>query len=310
QFPRLGLVIIDEQHRFGVRQRGQLYAKGENPDLLVMTATPIPRTLALTLYGDLDISTITGLPPGRQPIRTVWRTEAARARVMQWVREEVEKGGQAYIVYPLIEKSDQLDLRNVEDAFEELRQTTFAGLPVGLVHGRVKAKDRDEVLAAFREGRVKVLMATTVIEVGLDNPNATLLIIEQAERFGLAQLHQLRGRVGRGEDAATVVALADEPLGEMAHRRLEYFANHGDGFEIAEADLELRGPGEIFGVRQSGLPELRIADLSRDRDLLESARGLVAELFESQNSLDRHRQKLYSFLERAAGRREVNLGGG
>lgn len=309
-FERLGLVVIDEQHRFGVRQRGLLYAKGENPDLLVMTATPIPRTLALTLYGDLDISTIRGLPPGRKPVRTVWRTDSTRLKVMQWLRDEVEKGGQAYVVYPLIEKSDQMELRNVEDAWEELRGTVFAGVEVGLVHGRLKAKERDSVLAAFREGTVKILMATTVIEVGLDNPNATLLVIEQAERFGLAQLHQLRGRVGRGAQPATVVALADDHLGDMARRRLEYFAAHVDGFEVAEADLELRGPGELFGTRQSGMPELRIADLSKDRDLLESARALVTRLFEQHNDLDTAHRELYSFLERAAGRREVNLGGG
>ncbi|MDX9858656.1 MAG: ATP-dependent DNA helicase RecG [candidate division Zixibacteria bacterium] len=309
-FERLGLVVIDEQHRFGVRQRGLLYAKGNNPDLLVMTATPIPRTLALTLYGDLDISTIRDLPPGRKPVRTAWRTESARLKVMQWVRDEVLKGGQAYVVYPLIEKSDQLELRNAEEAFEELRGTVFAGIEVGLVHGRVKPRERDEILAAFRDGDVRILMATTVIEVGLDNPRATLLVIEQAERFGLAQLHQLRGRVGRGADPATVVALAGDALGDMARRRLEYFAGHADGFEIAEADLELRGPGELFGTRQSGMPELRVADLSKDRDLLEAARRLVMRLFEHYNDLDSDHRALYSFLEKAAGRREVNLGGG
>lgn len=309
-FERLGLVVIDEQHRFGVRQRGLLYAKGNHPDLLVMTATPIPRTLALTLYGDLDITTIRGLPPGRLPVRTVWRSDNARMKVMQWVRDETERGGQAYIVYPLIERSDQLELRSVEDAWEELRETIFAGVNVGLVHGRLKPKERDAVLEAFRRGEIKVLMATTVIEVGLDNPVASLLVIEQAERFGLAQLHQLRGRVGRGARQATVVAIADEHLGEMARRRLDYFAAHTDGFEIAEADLELRGPGELFGIRQSGMPELRIADLSRDRDLLESARALVTELFERHNSLDTEHLGLYSFLEKAVSRREANLGGG
>lgn len=309
-FNRLGLVVIDEQHRFGVRQRGKLYEKGDNPDLLVMTATPIPRTLALTLYGDLDITTITTLPPGRKPVRTAWRTEDARTKVMQWVRDQVGHNGQAYIIYPLIEKSEQLDLRNVEEAFDELTQSVFSRSKVGLVHGRLKPKERDAILEEFRDGRIDILLSTTVIEVGIDNPNATLLVIEQAERFGLAQLHQLRGRVGRGSRQATVIALAGGQLSEMAHRRLEFFASTTDGFQIAEADLDLRGPGEIFGIRQSGLPELRIANLATDRDLLESARGLVQKLFDAQNSLDSEYQKLYSFLKAGATRRDVNLGGG
>ncbi|RME20858.1 MAG: ATP-dependent DNA helicase RecG, partial [Candidatus Zixiibacteriota bacterium] len=263
-FQRLGLVIIDEQHRFGVEQRGRLYAKGEDPDLLVMTATPIPRTLALTLYGDLDISTIRTLPPGRQPVRTVWRTEDKAAKVYRYVHDEVKRGGQAYMIYPLIEKSDYLDLQNVEEAFDTLTRGVFHDLRVGLVHGRMKAKERDAVLTAFREGKVDILLSTTVIEVGIDNPNATLLVIQHAERFGLAQLHQLRGRVGRGEKPATVIALAYQPISEVARKRLEYFAAHRDGFEIAEADLELRGPGEMFGVRQSGAPELRLARLGKD----------------------------------------------
>lgn len=310
QFPRLGLVIIDEQHRFGVRQRGKLHAKGDNPDLLAMTATPIPRTLALTLYGDLDISTIATLPPGRLPVRTAWRADNARAKVMQFVADEAGRGGQSYIVYPLIEKSDQIDLKNVEDAFEELSAGLLRGLRLGLVHGRVKPKERDHILEQFREGKIDVLLATTVIEVGLDNPNATVLVIEHAERFGLAQLHQLRGRVGRGRKQATVVALASGHLSDIARQRLEYFASHTDGFKIAEADLELRGPGELFGTRQSGLPELRVANLGTDRDLLEQSRDLVARLFGDQKALDSSYRGLYSFLEAAAGRRDVDMGGG
>ena len=227
-FANLGLVIIDEQHRFGVEQRGKLYAKGDNPDLLVMTATPIPRTLALTLYGDLDISTIDELPAGRQPIRTVWRTQDVRDKVYQFVRDDVARGGQTYIVYPLIEKSEQVELENVEDAYKELSAGALRECRLGMVHGRVKAKERDEILAGFFRGEIDVLLATTVIEVGLDNPNATIMLIEHAERFGLAQLHQLRGRIGRGEKQATLVAIAHPPISELGRQRLEYFASTTD----------------------------------------------------------------------------------
>ena len=309
-FKRLGLVIIDEQHRFGVEQRGKLYAKGDNPDLLVMTATPIPRTLTLTLYGDLDVSTIDSLPPGRKPIRTVWRPAEALPNIYSFVVEEIKKGGQGYFIYPLIEKSERMELNNVEDAYEELSKTVFKKVRLALVHGRIKPKDRDEILQRFREREIDLLLATTVIEVGIDNPNATLMIIEHAERFGLAQLHQLRGRVGRGEKASTVVAVAHQPVSDTARQRLEYFAEQSDGFAIAEADLMLRGPGEIFGVRQSGMPELRTADLWRDRDLLEGVRKLLERLFPGDNTLDRKYRKLYNYLNESAARRDINLGGG
>ena len=309
-FERLGLVIIDEQHRFGVEQRGKLYAKGENPDLLIMTATPIPRTLALTLYGDLDISTIDSLPPGRKPIRTVWRTLDVRGKVYEFVKDEVGKGGQVYIIYPLIEKSEQVELENVEDAYEKLSGGVFKDLRVAMVHGRVKTGDRDRILESFRQGEIDVLLATTVIEVGIDNPNATVMIIEHAERFGLAQLHQLRGRVGRGERQATVVALAHQPISDIGRQRLEYFAAHSDGFKIAEADLKLRGPGEIFGVRQSGVPDFHVADPWKDQDLLESARVLIAGLFGDYNNLDTAHRRLYKYLDDIASRRVINLGGG
>lgn len=309
-FFRLGLVIIDEQHRFGVEQRGRLYAKGESPDLLVMTATPIPRTLALTLYGDLDISSINELPPGRKPIRTAWRTADTREKVHEFVRGELDKGGQAYVIYPLIEKSEQSELLNVEDAFKELSAGPFRSYRCAMVHGRVKAKDRDEILRQFREQEVRILFATTVIEVGLDNPNATVLMIEHAERFGLAQLHQLRGRVGRGGKQATVVALAGQPISDLAKQRLDYFAGNSDGFAIAEADLDLRGPGEIFGVRQSGLPELRAAHLGRDRDLLEAARLLLERLFRDRDQLDNPHLALLTYLSKSASVRDLALGGG
>ncbi|MBK7141657.1 MAG: ATP-dependent DNA helicase RecG [bacterium] len=309
-FERLGLVIIDEQHRFGVEQRGKLFAKGDSPDLLVMTATPIPRTLALTLYGDLDISTIEDLPPGRKPIRTVWRLDEARPKIFEYVHEQVKAHGQGYVIYPLIEKSEQSDLENVEDAYAELALTFFRDLKLGMVHGRIKPKERDDVLLRFRKGEIDLLMATTVIEVGLDNPNATLMVIEHAERFGLAQLHQLRGRVGRGEKQSTVIAIAHGPLSDIAQQRLEYFAANTNGFQIAEADLQLRGPGELFGVRQSGAPELRAANLTKDRDLLEASRTLLEQLFHDPAKLDRPYKGLYQFLKTSAEQRQIQLGGG
>ncbi len=309
-FAKLGLVVIDEQHRFGVRQRAKLYAKGEAPDLLVMTATPIPRTLALTLYGDLDISTIPDRPPGRQPIRTVYRTTDVRDKVYQFVVKEIRKGGQAYIVYPVIEKSEALDVESVEDAYKELTTTVFRDLTCAMVHGRVKAEERDDILRRFRAGDIDMLFATTVVEVGIDNPNASIMIIEHADRFGLAQLHQLRGRIGRGERQSTLVAIADPPLSEISEKRLEFFCQSQDGFEIAEADLELRGPGELFGTRQSGIPQLKAARLSSDRDLMAAARQLLDRLFAHDNKLDSDWQALYSWLQAHAAQREDYLAGG
>jgi len=310
-FQKLGLVIIDEQHRFGVEQRGQLFAKGDNPDLLIMTATPIPRTLALTMYGDLDISTINALPPGRKPIRTVWRNENTRPKVMQFVADQISKGGQAYIIYPLIEKGEEgNESRNAEDAFTELSAGALKSYRLGLVHGRIKSKKRDETLALFRERKLDALIATTVIEVGVDNPNANMIVIEHAERFGLAQLHQLRGRVGRGETGGTVVALAYQPMSEISRQRLEYFAAHSDGFEIAEADLNMRGPGEVFGLKQSGLPELRLANYARDRDLLEASQELSQRLFVEKETLEKDYKNLFNYLMESAVKRDVNLGGG
>ncbi|MEA3296445.1 MAG: ATP-dependent DNA helicase RecG [candidate division Zixibacteria bacterium] len=309
-FRDLGLVIIDEQHRFGVEQRNKLHAKGDNPDLLVITATPIPRTLALTLYGDLDISTIDTLPPGRKAIRTMWRSHDAHDKVYQFVKDEIKAGGQAYIIYPLIERTDQTNLESVEDSIEMLKKGPFSDLRVGMVHGRIKPKDRDEILGMFRNRDLDILLATTVIEVGIDNPNATVMIIQHAERFGLAQLHQLRGRIGRGEKQATMVALAHPPLSEIARKRLQFLTSTTDGFEIAEADLELRGPGEMFGVRQSGLPELRVARLSVDRDLIDAAHRLLNRLFGRDKNLDTEDRKLYNYLVTMATSSGKNFGGG
>jgi ATP-dependent DNA helicase RecG len=303
-------VVIDEQHRFGVEQRAKLHAKGDTPDLLVMTATPIPRTLALTLYGDLDISTIKTLPPGRKPIRTVWRTADVREKVFQYLIGEVQKGGQAYLVYPLIEADEESDLLSLQEDHEHLIGTAFKGLPVGLVHGRIKPAERDETLRKFRDGEISILMATTVIEVGIDNPNANFLVIEHAERFGLAQLHQLRGRVGRGEKGGTVVAIAHPPVSDMARKRLNYFQEHSNGFEVAEADLELRGPGELFGQRQSGIPELRMARLSSDLDLLEAARRLCERLIHEEPALSPDERKLSAHLADKTSSQTLAVAGG
>jgi ATP-dependent DNA helicase RecG len=296
-FLKLGLVIIDEQHRFGVKQRGKLHAKGNNPDLLVMTATPIPRTLALTLYGDLDISTIETLPAGRKPIKTVWRSSDVKDKIYDFIIEDVKKSGQTYIVYPLIEKSEQLELENVEDAFKDLSKGKFKELKLGMVHGKVKNVERDKIIYKFFNQELDVLLATTVIEVGMDNPNATIMVIEHAERFGLAQLHQLRGRIGRGTKQATLIAIAYTPLSEISQKRLDYFVSTTDGFKIAEADLELRGPGELYGIRQSGVPIFKTVRISQDLDLLENSRSLLEMLFNPEINLDSEYKYLYKYLD-------------
>lgn len=272
RFRELGLVIIDEQHRFGVLQRATLRDKGALPDVLVMTATPIPRTLALTSYGDLDVSVIRDLPPGRQPIKTTVAGEAGRQAVYDFVRGELTAGRQAYVVYPLIEDSEKMDLK-AATAMAETLATVFSGHVVGLLHGRMKSDEREAVMRRFASGDVHLLVATTVIEVGVDVPNATVMVVEHAERFGLAQLHQLRGRVGRGAHPSHCHLLYQGTLTETARARLSALARTTDGFEIAEQDLQLRGPGEMLGTRQSGLPTLRVANLLRDHDVMETARG-------------------------------------
>ena len=271
-FKSLGLVIIDEQHRFGVLQRASLRAKGEHPDVLVMTATPIPRTLALTTYGDLDVSVIRQLPPGRQPIVTVSKSESKREEIYRLVRRELEAGRQAYVIYPLVEDSEKVDLRAATAMADHLQQEVFQEYHVALLHGRLKQEQKDQVMAAFTRGDVHVLVSTTVVEVGVDVPNATVMVIEHAERFGLSQLHQLRGRVGRGVHASTCVLLYQFPLSDDAKARLAALVETTDGFVIAERDLEIRGPGDFFGTRQSGMPTLRVGDLLRDHGLMEEAR--------------------------------------
>ena len=273
----LGLVIIDEQHKFGVAQRETLVRKGRYPHLLVMTATPIPRTLGLTLYGDLDTSVIDELPAGRGRIRTFVRTPAQLSKVETFIRQKIEAGQQAYVVYPRVEEGDAVaGIKAVKEELSRLAKT-FAPHAVGLLHGRLRSEEKDRVMTDFREGRVKVLLATTVIEVGVDVPNATMMLIESADQFGLAQLHQLRGRVGRGSHESYCILVGTSKTPD-AKERLRVMESTQDGFEIAEADLRLRGPGELLGQQQSGLPEFRFANLAKDRALIEQARELAAGL--------------------------------
>ncbi len=283
EFADLGLAIIDEQHRFGVEQRAALGGKGRAPDVLLMSATPIPRSLALTLYGDLDVSVLDERPPGRQPVTTVHRREAARAKVLDFANHELEAGRQVYIVYPLIETSEKIDLKAATVMFDELAQGAFAHRRVALLHGRLPAEERDAVMRRFRDGALDVLVATTVIEVGIDVANATVMIIEHPERFGLSQLHQLRGRVGRGAEQSYCILLGD--VGADAAERLAVFTSTEDGFAIARADLIGRGMGDLFGARQHGLPEFRIADPLRDEALNERARDIADGLLRADPEL-------------------------
>lgn len=270
-FRELGLVVIDEQHRFGVTQRATLRSKGFRPDVLLMTATPIPRTLALTDYAELEVSKIPDRPPGRTPIATLVRPESRRDEVYALVHQQVAEGRQAYVVYPLVAESEKSDLKSATEMAEQLQTVVFPTYSVGLLHGRMKPDEKARVMQAFVAGRTHVLVSTTVIEVGVDVANATVMVVEHAERFGLSQLHQLRGRVGRGTHASTCVLLYQSPWTDDARQRLTAMAETDDGFVIAERDLELRGPGDFFGTRQSGLPALRTGDLVRDRDLMEEA---------------------------------------
>jgi len=271
-FANLGLVVIDEQHRFGVMQRAELRARGLNPDVLVMTATPIPRSLAMTVYGDLDVSVIDELPPGRTPIETRVFGEDQRLEVKRLISREVKAGRQVYVVYPLVEESEKMDLKDATRRYEYLRDTVFPKLSVGLLHGKMKPAEKEKVMSAFVAGEIKILVSTTVIEVGVDVPNASVMIVENAERFGLSQLHQLRGRVGRGAEQSYCILLTSDKKTVIAEERLGIMAKTSNGFIIAEKDLELRGPGELLGTRQSGLPEFRIGNIVRDQELLEAAK--------------------------------------
>ena len=272
EFAKLGLAIVDEQHRFGVEQRQKLQSKGTHPDVLVMTATPIPRTLALTVYGDLDVSVIDELPPGRKPIQTKHVESTKVERVWGFLRKEIAKGRQAYVVYPVIEESETQAMKAAQKMYEHLSQTVFPDVAVGLLHGKLKSAEKEAAMEKFQRGETRILVATTVIEVGVDVPNATVMVIEQAERFGLAQLHQLRGRVGRGGEQSHCI-LVTEKLNPLAKERIATMVNSSDGFYIAEMDMKLRGPGEFFGTRQSGLPALHIGNIVRDGEILELARS-------------------------------------
>jgi len=271
-FEKLGLVVIDEQHRFGVMQRAELRARGLNPDVLVMTATPIPRSLAMTVYGDLDVSIIDELPPGRTPVETMVFGEDQRQEVKRLISREVKAGRQVYVVYPLVEESEKMDLKDATRRYEYLRDTVFPRLSVGLLHGKMKPAEKEKVMSAFVAGETKILVSTTVIEVGVDVPNASVMIVEHAERFGLSQLHQLRGRVGRGAEKSYCILLTSDKKTAVAEERLGIMAQTSDGFRIAEKDLELRGPGELLGTKQSGLPEFRIGNIVRDQGILEKAK--------------------------------------
>lgn len=287
QFKNLGLAIVDEQHRFGVKQRAKLWAKNTiPPHILVMTATPIPRTLAMSLYGDLDISVIDELPPGRQPIKTLHKTDSHRLAVWKFLKDQIKLGRQIYIVYPLIQESEKLDLKDLMDGFESIsRDFPLPEYAVSIVHGKMKPTDKDAEMQRFARGETNIMVATTVIEVGVNVPNASVMVIENAERFGLSQLHQLRGRVGRGAEQSYCILMTGYALSDDAKTRIETMCSTNDGFQLAEVDLKLRGPGDILGTQQSGILQLNIADLVKDRDLLILARNIVFKILKNDPNL-------------------------
>ncbi len=300
-FLKLGLVIVDEQHRFGVAQRAKLWKKNEftPPHVLVMTATPIPRTLAMTVYGDLDVSVIDELPPGRKPIQTMHYHENRRKQVYEFIREQVEAGRQIYVVYPLIKESEKLDLKNVENGYELLKQV-FARYSISMVHGKMKPAEKEAEMNHFKEGKTQIMVATTVIEVGVDVPNASVMIIESAERFGLSQLHQLRGRVGRGAEQSYCLLMSSYKISNESRKRLETMVRTNDGFEIAEVDMQLRGPGDLEGTQQSGIGfTLKIANLGRDGEILQHARNQASDVLEHDPKLESQENQIlvYNLLK-------------
>lgn len=308
-FHRLGLVVIDEQHRFGVAQRAKLWTKAtEVPHILVMTATPIPRTLAMTLYGDLDVSVIDELPPGRKPIQTEHRYDNKRASLYKFLESEITKGRQVYIVYPLIEENEKLDYKNLESGFETMKEV-FPQFNVSMVHGRMKPAEKDFEMQKFASGESQILLATTVIEVGVNVPNASVMVIESAERFGLSQLHQLRGRVGRGAEQSYCILISSHKLSNDTRKRLEIMVNSTDGFEIAEADLKLRGPGDLEGTQQSGLPvSLKIADLAADGQVLQLARDIAFEVLDDDPDLSKPHNRLLALRLNHLFAKKINWG--
>lgn len=307
QFKNLGLAIVDEQHRFGVAQRAKLWAKNEHfyPHVLVMTATPIPRTLAMTLYGDLDISVIDELPAGRKPIQTVHRYDKDRLKVFGFMRKQIQEGRQVYVVYPLIQESETMDLKNLIDGFESINRA-FPEYPVSIVHGDMKAADKDFEMQRFVKGETKIMVATTVIEVGVNVPNASVMIVENAERFGLSQLHQLRGRVGRGAEQSFCILMTKYELSKDSRIRLETMVRTNNGFEIADVDLKLRGPGDLMGTQQSGIADLLIADLSKDAPILTMARDAAEQLLQEDPELDRPEHAMVLRQIRAQKKHEIN----
>jgi ATP-dependent DNA helicase RecG len=287
QFKNIGLVVIDEQHRFGVEQRSKLWEKNETPPhILVMTATPIPRTLAMTLYGDLDVSAIKTMPPGRMPIATAWMTDAQRLRIFQLMKDEIAKGRQVYVVYPLIEESEKMDYKDLMDGYESIsRAFPIPQYQVSVVHGRMKAADKDFEMNRFAKGETHIMVTTTVIEVGVNVPNASMMVIESAERFGLSQLHQLRGRVGRGIHQSYCILVTGNKLSADGKKRMQTMVHTNDGFEIAEVDMQLRGPGDMQGTSQSGHLNLRIADITKDQKILQEARNTAEEILDKDAQL-------------------------
>jgi ATP-dependent DNA helicase RecG len=285
KFKNLGLVVVDEQHRFGVIQRAKLLEKGKMPHFLVMTATPIPRTLSMTLYGDLDISTIKEMPPGRKKIVTRWTNDKNRKKLYDFIKEKIGEGEQCYIIYPLVEESEKMDLKAATEMYEHLSSNVFKSEGVGLLHGRMKTRKKEETMKAFKDKKIMVLVSTTVIEVGIDMPEATIMVIEHPERFGLSQLHQMRGRVGRGDKKSYCILLSPGRVSEEARERLKTIESTRDGFKIAEKDLQLRGPGEFFGTKQHGLPDLKFTDIIEDRRILQKARKMAFEIIDKDPQL-------------------------
>ncbi len=297
QFQNLGVVIVDEQHRFGVQQRAKLWLKGKSeqevPHMLIMTATPIPRTLAMTVYGDLDTSIIDELPPGRKAIKTLHRFDSSRQRIFDFMRKEISKGRQIYIVYPLIDESEKMDYKDLTDGYESIvRDFPQPKYQISVLNGRMKAQDKDYEMQRFKEGKTQIMVSTTVIEVGVDVPNASVMIIESAERFGLSQLHQLRGRVGRGAEQSYCILMTGYALGQEARTRMETMVRTNDGFEIAEVDMKLRGPGDIQGTQQSGLPLFKISNLSKDGQILHAARSAAMDLLSDDPELSKRENAL------------------
>ena len=290
-FKKLGFVVTDEQHRFGVRQRATITQKGQNPDVLVMTATPIPRTLALILYGDLDISIIDELPPNRKKIDTYAVTKGLEDRVNKFIEKQIIEGKQAYVVCPLVEENEEIDAKSVEEVAEKYKNNIFSKYRVEYLHGKMKQKEKDEIMEEFKEGKIQILVSTTVIEVGVNVPNATIMVVENAERFGLAQLHQLRGRVGRG-DSQSYCILKYQGNSDVIRQRMKVMQETNDGFIISEKDLELRGSGEFFGTRQHGLPEFKIANLYEDMPMLKETQELATRIINEDPMLEKQENKL------------------